>query len=70
MRKNSHGKILEGKLKKQHLNTVLKSYSYLNYIYICKNYTIHFNVYLLSIFMLTRAISSLIYNFFWVNVDF
>ena len=34
MRKNSHGKILEGKLKKQHLNTVLKSYSYLNYIYI------------------------------------
>ena len=51
MRKNSHGKILEGKLKKQHLNTILKSYSYLNYIHICKNYTIYFNVYLLSIFI-------------------
>ena len=34
MRKNSHGKILDGELKKQHLNTVLKSYLYLNYIYI------------------------------------
>ena len=52
MRKNSHDKILERELKKQHLSTVLKSYSYLNYIYICKNYYIHFNVYLLSIFLL------------------
>ena len=34
MRKNSHDKILERELKKQHLSTVLKSYSYLNYIYI------------------------------------
>ena len=32
MRKNPHGRILKMELKEQHLNTVLKSYSYEKYL--------------------------------------